>query len=92
MHGVVGEDRPLGRRVQERASAWAGDERERIIEARLDGGERLGRGPMDDARQLILATPEASTRMLAALVTSALTPPRPRKLLVRAPGAVPASP
>jgi hypothetical protein len=38
------------------------------------------------------ATPEASTRMLAALVTSALTPPHPRKLLVRAPGAVPASP
>jgi hypothetical protein len=41
---------------------------------------------------LILATSEASTRMLAALVTSALTPPRPRKLLVGAPGAVPASP
>jgi transposase-like protein len=39
-----------------------------------------------------VATPEASSQMLAALVTSALTPPRPRKLLVRAPGAVPASP
>src|SRR5215207_1399305 len=47
--------------------------------------------PIPDRAASTLATPEASTQMLAALVTSAVTAPRPRKLVVRAPGAVPAS-